>query len=93
MRYLRRIIPLTIVAVALTATVAAADNKGNDRVLTGDKNEFVEVFKRDDSGGDKNYIYTISEFKDKWGRECTVVTGDSEQTIALDCDRALSGGS
>jgi hypothetical protein len=70
----------------LFAGSVRADNTDNDRVLRGDKKEFIEVFKKDDSGGDKNYLYTITEFTDKWGRKCTVVTGDSEQTIALDCE-------
>jgi hypothetical protein len=81
-------IPTTAVLIAGAAGIAvAADNKGNDRVLTGTKNEFIEVFRRDDPNGDKNYQYTITEFKDKWGRNCTVVTGDSEKAIALDCDK------
>ena len=86
MKTLRRITVVTLAIFGLTAGLAAADNKGNDRVLTGTKNEFIEVFKRDEEGGDKNYEYTITEFTDKHGRACTTVTGDSEKTIALDCD-------
>lgn len=81
------LIPLIPLAAVLFASDVQADNNNdNDRVLRGDKKEFIEVFKKDDAGGDKNYIYTITQFKDSWGRECTVVTGDSEKTIALDCE-------
>lgn len=90
MKKLLALLGIPVIAVSLPIMVSA-DNKSNDRVLTGDKGEFIEVFKRDDSGGDKNYIYTISEFTDKHGRLCTVVTGDSEQTIALDCDFKSKG--
>lgn len=79
---MKRLIPLVIVLFALAGGVVSADNNDNDRVLKG--KDFIEVFK--DDGGGKNYLYTITEFKDKWGRECTVVTGDSEKTIALDCE-------
>jgi hypothetical protein len=69
------------------AAVALADDEDNDRILRGDRGEYIEVFKKDSSGGEKNYLYTITEFEDAWGRQCTVVTGDSETTIALDCDK------
>jgi hypothetical protein len=67
--------------------VVMADKKDNDRVLNGEEMEFIEVFRQDNSRGDKNYQYTITEFTDAHGRDCTVVSGDSEKTIALDCDR------
>jgi hypothetical protein len=79
-------IPLAVVLLALMGGVVGADNTSNDRVLRGDKGEYIEYFKKDSANGDKNYLYTETEFKDKWGRQCTVVTGDSEQTIALDCE-------
>lgn len=47
---------------------------------------FTEYFKRDSSGGRKNYIYTRTEFVDGHGRVCTVITGASESTLAIDCD-------
>ena len=79
---------LAILAVSVFGIAACGDDDdggngptGNDRVLKG--NDFIEVFK--DDGNGKNYLYTITEFKDRWGRNCTVVTGDSEQTIAVDC--------
>lgn len=67
----------------LLVPIFSDSGKDNDRVLKG--KEFIEVFK--DDGNGKNYLYTITEFKDRWGRKCTVVTGDSEQTIALDCEQ------
>ena len=79
---MKRLIPLAIVVLGLAGGVVSADSKDNDRVLKG--KDFIEVFK--DDGGGKNYLYTITQFKDSWGRECTVVTGDSEKTIALDCE-------
>jgi hypothetical protein len=79
---MKKLIPLTIVLFALAGGVVSADSKDNDRVLKG--TQFIEVFK--DDGDGKNYLYTITEFKDKWSRNCTVVTGDSEKTIALDCE-------
>jgi hypothetical protein len=82
-KIIRRIIPVTIAAVALTGGIVGA-GEGNDRVLGEDK--YIEVFKRE-GRGDKNYLYTITSFEDEFGRECTVVSGDSEKTLALDCDR------
>ena len=78
-----------VVGAAVGATVsvvAFADNKDNDRVLRGDRMEFIEVFRQDDKNGDKNYQYTITEFTDKFGRVCTVATVNSEQAVGLDCD-------
>ena len=84
---MKRLIPFVVVLLGLAVpAVALAGDTSNDRILRGDKNEYIEVFKKDSADGDKNYLYTISEFKDKWGRECTVVSGDSEKTIALDCE-------
>lgn len=77
---------VALVALAAGDTVAGADdNTSNDRILRGDNHDYVEVFKKDSANGKKNYLYTVTEFTDKWGRKCTVVTGDSEQTIALSC--------
>jgi hypothetical protein len=83
---MKPLVALTILMMVLACGGVSADNTGNDRVLRGDKKEFIEVFKKDDAGGDKNYLYTITEFKDMFSRDCTVVTGDSEKTIALDCE-------
>lgn len=83
---MKRLIPLTVLAIALTGGVVGADDSDNDRVLRGDKGDYIEVFKKDSGGGSKNYLYTITEFKDEWGRQCTVVTGASETAIALDCE-------
>jgi len=80
MRWLRWPVAAVLGFCVLGSDVGA-DGKDNDRVLKG--RDFIEVFK--DDGGGKNYLYTITEFTDRWGRKCTVVTGDSEQTIALDC--------
>lgn len=83
---MRALIVLAIFTVVLTGGVTIADDTSNDKVLRGDRNEYIEIFKKDSSKGDKNYLYTVTTFEDNWGRGCTVVTGDSEQTIALDCD-------
>jgi len=74
------------VASVIGGSIVLADADDNDRILRGDLNDYIEVFKRDSENGDKNYLYTITEFEDDWGRQCTVVTGDSEMTIALDCE-------
>lgn len=79
-------VPLVALVVLLAGdTVAGADAKSNDRILRGDRQEYIEVFKQDAAGGKKNYLYTITEFTDRWGHKCTVITGDSERTIALSC--------
>ena len=84
---MKRLIPFAVVLLGLAVpAVALAGDTSNDRILRGDKNEYIEYFKKDSANGDKNYLYTETEFKDKWGRICTVVTGDSEQTIAMDCE-------
>lgn len=75
-----------VLGVSLAVPAHAAKNTDNDRVLRGDKGEYVEVFKRDSRHGEKNYLYTITEFTDRWGRHCTVVAGASERTLSLDCD-------
>ena len=85
---MKALVGLAVVLVALAGGVVGADNTSNDRILRGDRNEYIEVFKKDSANGDKNYLYTITQFKDSWGRQCTVVSGDSEKTIALDCDPA-----
>lgn len=59
----------------------ATAGTSNDRVLG--ENQYNEYFKKE--GSNKNYLYTETEFKDAWGRKCTVVTGASESTIALSC--------
>jgi hypothetical protein len=84
------IVATTLIMFALVLLIGCSGDSGgggtgptsNDRVLTG--KQFTEVFKNDGNG--KNYLYTITEFTDKFGRNCTVVTGDSEKTIALDCE-------
>lgn len=80
----RRLLIVTALFVpgfALVGGLAFAGS-GNDRVLK--EEDYVEVFKKE-GNGDKNYLYTITEFEDEWGRLCTVVSGDSEKTMALDC--------
>ncbi len=42
-------------------------------------------------GSTATYWELYDHETDKHGRECTVVSGDSEQTIALDCDRGEEG--
>lgn len=71
-----------VAALVLLGTGAASAGTQNDRVLHEDK--YIEVFKQE-GHGDKNYLYTITGFKDSFGRNCTVVTGASETAIALDC--------
>jgi len=83
MRWIAYFLGLPLLLAALAGCAISADSgKDNDRVLRG--KEFIEVFK--DDGDGKNYLYTITEFKDRHGRVCTVVTGDSEKTIGLDCE-------
>jgi hypothetical protein len=84
---LKPVVAATLVGVALFTGAAAASTK-NDRVLHEDR--YVEVFKQE-GHGDKNYLYTITEFTDRFGRDCTVVTGASESAIALQCGLAGNG--
>lgn len=81
---MKKLITGTIIAVVVagSATAVLASDK-NDHVLHED--QYQEYFKQE-GNGDKNYLYTVTGFNDQFGRVCTVVTGDSEQTIALDCD-------
>ncbi len=79
----RILVALAIIFAALTGGAVIAGTS-NDIILKEDK--YNEYFKKE-GNGDKNYLYTETEFKDRWGRECTVVTGASETAIALDCDR------
>lgn len=76
------VMSLLAIAVGFFSVGIAIAGTDNDRVLKEDK--YIEVFKKE--GSHKNYMYTITEFIDAWGRVCTVVSGDSEQTIDLDCD-------
>ena len=75
---------VTGVAIGGAFSYGAWAGSDNDRVLGEDK--YIEVFKKE-GRGDKNYLYTITEFEDAHGRQCTVVTGASETSIAIDCDR------
>jgi hypothetical protein len=83
------LVAVGLAGLALFTGTAAASSK-NDRVLHEDK--YIEVFKQEGKGGDKNYLYTITEFVDGYGRKCTVVTGASETAIALDCGTIPGGG-
>lgn len=79
------IIALSILVTGLAGGAISAGS-GNDRVLNED--QYIEVFKKE-GRGDKNYLYTITEFEDAWNRQCTVVTGASETAISLDCQPKL----
>lgn len=81
-RQIAFVVSIVAIAIGFFGAGFAMAGTGNDRVLRED--QYIEVFKKE--GRDKNYTYTITEFKDVWDRVCTVTTGDSEQTIALDCD-------
>lgn len=86
---MKKLVVVVVLAVSLAlGACGSSDDAGggggttsNDKVLTG--NQYTEVFK--DEGDGKNYLYTITEFDNSSGERCTVVTGDSEQTIALSC--------
>lgn len=90
---------LVLVASILVGGYAVAGTKDNDKTLYGTdrvqlqfKGGYQEVFKKDSHGSsDKNYLYTVTSFVDAFGRQCTVTSGDSEQTIALDCDYKPTG--
>lgn len=100
MNRVRTLLAIVIVLLVVGAGVAVANdsNKTNDRVLhdnspaytVKEKGGYGEVFKQEGKG-DKNYLYTVTEFEDRWGRQCTAVSGDSEKTIALDCDLPPQG--
>ena len=70
--------------------------RDNDNYVYGDegnriamKSGYAEVFKRDTPRGDKNYLYTVTEFTDRWGRHCTVLTGASETAVTMDCSESV----
>lgn len=77
----------------VTDAAASSGPRSNDRTLFGTdsvtlkfKAGYQEVFKKDTRGANhKNYLYTVTSFTDSFGRSCTVVSGASEQTIAMDC--------
>lgn len=83
---------LTYLAVAVCSTIlingtlwgsyALAKNTDNDIVLK--EKDYTEIFKNE--GHDKNYLYTRTEIPAPKPGKCIVVTGDSEQTIALFCN-------
>lgn len=72
-----------IVGVIAAGCGAAAAGTGND--VTRNEDQYREYFKKE-GNGDKNYQYTETEFKDTWGRVCTVATGYRERTIAMSCE-------
>lgn len=71
---------------------AYAKNTDNDRVLSGEKKEFVEYFKTDKLSCNKteckNYLYTVSQIDAPPPGKCNVVTGASEKTLAIFCNNA-----
>lgn len=86
-------IGLSVIVVALASFFAGqawADevNKRNDVVFndrpTGRGPDYIEVYKKEGKG-DKNYLYTLTQVVTPGGPFCTVVTGDSERTIAITC--------
>lgn len=72
----------SVAAAVLFGATAASAGTANDTVLH--ESDYTEVFKQE-GHGKKNYLYTITGFKDSFGRNCTVVTGASETAIAIDC--------
>lgn len=73
-------------AMGLGGGIAYAKNTDNDKVLRGDRAEYTEYFKQDSAGGRKNYLYTATDVPAPKPGHCLVVTGDSEQTIAIACN-------
>lgn len=66
-----------------TDAIAGDDNTKNDTVFHQD--QYREFFKEEGDG--KNYLYTVTEWDAKDGRHCIVVSGDSEKTITMSCER------
>lgn len=76
-------------AVLFSGGVAWAKNTDNDRVLSGEKQEYIEYFKTDKISCNrpecKNYLYTVTQIPKPKPGYCLVVSGDSEQTISISC--------
>lgn len=93
-----------VVALAVTMLMSGAgvayatsrsQSESNDHILVGTHQDYQEFFKRDSgssnphSGDTKNYLYTSSAVVDAPPPgKCVVVTGNSEQTIAISCNYA-----
>jgi hypothetical protein len=82
---------IAILAVSIFALVASgtgtaiARNTDNDVVLK--QNEYHEYFKQERAHGKKNHMYTeSSKVPAPPPGLCVVVTGDSEQGIAISCN-------
>jgi hypothetical protein len=74
---------------ACSGSANAADDTTNDKVLVGDRQEYVEYFKQDHpskDSADKNYLYTTTQVDAPPVGKCIIVTGDSEQAVAIFCN-------
>lgn len=82
-----------LAAAVLAGGVAYASDteKANDVVLrdrpSSGPPQYLEFFKKEGTNG-KNYLYTLTQIATPGGNYCTVVTGDSERTIAISCSPA-----
>lgn len=92
---------LACVVTALAVSVPAAYAKGittrkdsekNDHVFVGSRDEFREYFKLDKDGGDKNYIYTITNQPLPKVGTCDIYTFNSEQFAFHICNPGVFEG-
>lgn len=82
----------SIIAIVMFAGMgtAYAKNTDNDVSLRGDRGEFIEYFKQDKKGADKNYLYTVSEQDAPALGKCDVYTIASESYIQVVCNMGTS---
>lgn len=89
-RRLVALIALTFITLLCFGGIAYAKNTDNDRVLSGEKQEYLEYFKTDKASCHrsdcKNYLYTATDIPAPKAGHCVVVSGDSEKTLAISCN-------
>lgn len=82
---------LSVLTFAGGIAYASDAEKVNDIVLrdrpANGPAQYLEFYKKE-GNGDKNYLYTLTQVATPGGNYCTVVTGDSEKTIAISCSPA-----
>lgn len=71
--------------------VSRKQSESNDNVYVGTRQEFKEFYKQDAPGGDKNYIYTVTNRPIPAQGTCDIYTFDSE-TYAFPVCNPLPNG-
>lgn len=84
------LIVVLVSVIVFFGGVAYAKNTDNDRVLSGEKQQFLEYYKTDKAechnGSCKNYLFTTYDLPAPKPGHCTVIGMNSEKAAAMWCN-------